>query len=118
MLGVHPLPDGRVMHANLSIGGVAVFLCDEFPEHGSLGPLSLGGSPVMLHLNVSDCDAVFARAVEAGCEVRMPLQDMFWGDRYGQVVDPYGHNWSISTTLREVSQEELGQAMAEMASTA
>src|SRR5688500_9868278 len=81
-LGVHALPDGRVMHAALSINGATFFLCDEFPEAESLGPLSIGGSPVQLHLHVPDCDAVFKRAIEAGCKVGMPLEDQFWGDRY------------------------------------
>ena len=102
-LGIHRLPDGRVMHAALSINGALFFLVDEFPEHGGLSPLGLGGSPVTLHLQVPDCDAVFGRAVDAGCEVRMPLEDMFWGDRYGMVADPYGHHWSVATTVRQVS---------------
>ena len=109
------LPDGRVLHAALNVNGAVFFLCDEFPEHGSLSPLGLGGSPVTLHLQVPDCDAVFQRAVEAGCEVRMPLQDMFWGDRYGMVADPFGHKWSVATTVRQVSPEELQQAMSGMA---
>ncbi len=107
-------PDGRVMHAALNVNGATVFLNDEFPEFGGHSPQSLGGSPVTLHLQVADCDAVFQRAVDAGCEVRMPLQDMFWGDRYGQVSDPYGHSWSIATTVRQVSPEELQQAIANM----
>jgi PhnB protein len=111
-LHVMPLPDGRLMHAALSINGATVFLTDEWPEHGSLSPLGLGGSPVTLHLQVPDCDAVFQRAVEAGCEVRMPLDNMFWGDRYGIVGDPYGHKWSIATTLRQMNPEEMQQAAA------
>jgi PhnB protein len=106
------LPDGRVMHAALSIEGAVFFLADEFPEHGGHSPQSLGGSPVTLHLQVPDCDAVFRRAVEAGCEAIMPPEDMFWGDRYGQVADPYGHKWSIGTTVRQVSPEEMRQAIS------
>lgn len=113
-IGVFPLPDGRVMHANINIGGASVFICDEFPEHGANGPQTLGGSSVTMHLNVPDCDAVFNRAVEAGCEVRMPMQDMFWGDRYGSLVDPYGHSWSIATNIRQVSPEEMQQALNSM----
>ena len=113
-LGVLQGSDNRVMHAALSVNGATVFLTDEFPEFGGHSPQSLGGSPVTLHLQVSDCDAVFQRAVDAGCEVQMPLQDMFWGDRYGQVADPYGHKWSIATTVRQVSPEELQQAIANM----
>lgn len=111
-LAEHHLPDGRLMHATLSIDGAQLFLVDEFPEQGGKSPASLGGTPVMLALNVPDCDAVFQRAVDAGCEVRMPLADMFWGDRWGLLADPYGHQWSVATTLRQVSPEELQQAMA------
>jgi len=103
-------PDGRLMHASLSISGAPVMLAEEFPDFGSLSPLSLGGSPVTLHLEVPDCDAVFARAVEAGCEVRMPLDDMFWGARYGIVGDPFGHKWAIATTKEQMSPEEVRRA--------
>jgi uncharacterized glyoxalase superfamily protein PhnB len=112
---VHKLPDGRVMHAHMNIDGATFFLVDEFPEHGGQTPQSLGGTPITLSLHVADADALFERAVAAGCQVRMPLQDMFWGDRYGLVVDPYGHLWSIATTLRQVSADELQAAMASMA---
>jgi len=112
-LQVMRLSDGRVMHAALKVNGATVFLAEEFPEHGGLSPQALGGTPVTLHLQVSDCDRVFQRAVDAGCEVRMPLQDMFWGDRYGIVIDPYGHQWSVATTIRELSMEEMQQAMLE-----
>lgn len=115
VLGVHNLPDGRVMHGALSINGAVFYLCDEFPEHGSRSPLSLGDTPINLHLQVQDCDAVFQRAVEAGCEVSMPLADMFWGDRYGIVSDPFGHKWSVATTVRQVSPEEMQQVMANFA---
>jgi uncharacterized glyoxalase superfamily protein PhnB len=110
------MPDGRVLHVPLSLRGNTIFLSDEFAEHGALSPLSLGGSPITLHLQVSDCDAVFQRAVEAGCQVRMLLQDMFWGDRYGLVADPFGHQWSIATTVRQVSPEEMHEAIAAMSS--
>jgi uncharacterized glyoxalase superfamily protein PhnB len=111
-LMVMAMPDGKLMHASLNIAGATVMLTDEWPEQGGLSPLSLGGSGVTLHLQVPDCDAVFQRAVEAGCEVRMPLADMFWGDRYGIVADPYGHSWSIATPVRQLSPEELQQAAA------
>ncbi|HEY3268463.1 MAG TPA: VOC family protein [Armatimonadota bacterium] len=109
---VRPLPDGRIIHAALNIGGAPFYLVDEFPEHGGKGPLTLGGSPVALTLRVADCDAVFNRAVEAGCTVTMPLADTFWGDRYGMVTDPFGHLWGIATTQRQVSEDEIHQAMA------
>ncbi len=105
-------PDGRVLHAALTMDGATFFLHDEFPEHGGHSPQALGGSPVVLHLQVADCDAVFERAVAAGCEVRMPLEEMFWGDRYGVIADPYGHNWSVATTVRQVTPEEMQQALA------
>ena len=111
-VALHRLPDGRVLHAALSIEGALFFLADEFPEHGGHSPLALGGSPVTLHLQVPDCDAVFGRAVAAGCEARMPPEDMFWGDRYGVLADPFGHQWSVATTLRQVSPEEMLQAVS------
>ena len=111
-VSVQRMPDGRVLHAALNVNGAVFFLMDEFPEHGGIGPQTLGGSPVTLHLQVPDCDAVFGRAVEAGCETVMPLQDMFWGDRYGLVADPFGHKWSIATPIRQVSPEEVRQALS------
>ena len=105
-------PDGGIMHAALTIGGAMFFLADECPEFGSRSPQALGGTPVTLHLHVNDCDAVFARAVEAGCTVRMPLADMFWGDRYGVLQDPYGHAWSVATTVREVTDDEMQRGAA------
>jgi len=116
-LGIHAMPDGKVIHAALRIGESAqVYLSDEFPEMGGVSPLGLGGSPVTLHLQVPDADAVFQRAIDAGCTVTMPLEDQFWGDRYGSFKDPYGHEWSVGTPIREVSPEEMQQAMAAMAS--
>ncbi|OIQ67229.1 glyoxalase-like domain protein [mine drainage metagenome] len=99
------------MHACVQIGDSLLFLVDEMPEHGALGPQALKGSPVTLHLQVEDADAAFARAVQAGASVAMPLADMFWGDRYGQVIDPFGHRWSIATHMREVSREEMVAAL-------
>lgn len=106
-------PDGRVMHAALKFGSSMIYLVDEFPEHGGQSPQSLGGSPVTLHLQVADCDAVFAHAVESGCEVAMPLDNMFWGDRWGVLTDPFGHKWSVATTIKEMSPEEMQKAMLE-----
>jgi PhnB protein len=107
-------PDGRVMHGSLELDGVTFYVVDEMPEHGVLSPLGLEGSPVSLYLRVPDCDALYARAVAAGCTVRMPLQDMFWGDRYGMVTDPYGHKWEIASTLRNVSNKELEEVVSAM----
>lgn len=105
-------PDGRLGHARIRIGDSLVMLVDQFPEWGSFGPRHLGGSPVVLHLLVPDVDAVYAQAVAAGATAVMPVSDMFWGDRYGMVEDPFGHRWSIATHVRDVPQEELEAAMA------
>ncbi|EFV13754.1 VOC family protein [Segniliparus rugosus] len=120
-LGVVATPDGKVMHAAVSINGARIFLNDDFPEfcEGKQStPLALGGSPVTIHLYVPDADAAFARAVEAGAEVAMPLEDQFWGDRYGVVKDPFGHQWSIAHHVREVSPEALAEAMETFGSSA
>ena len=108
-------PDGKkVLHAGLRIGDSAVMLADEFPDWGSVGPETLKGTPVVIHLYVEDADSVFDQAVQAGATVTMPLQDMFWGDRYGQLRDPFGHSWSVATHVRDVSIEEMEQAAKAM----
>ena len=106
--------DGKVMHAEVRIGDSVVMLVDESPEWGMLGPKTLKGSPVTIHLYVDDVDAVVEQAVQAGAKVTVPVEDMFWGDRYGKLEDPFGHQWSVATHLREVSPEELKQAMGQM----
>ena len=108
--GLVPAPDGKIMHAAVRIGGAPVMLVDEMPEWGSLGPKSLKGSPVTIHLYVDDVDAVVARAVEAGAKITMPVDDMFWGDRYGKIEDPFGHHWSIATHLRDMTPGEVAKA--------
>ncbi len=112
-LGRMPFPaaDGTVKlgHAEIQIGDSRVFLADEFPEYGSVGPQ--GSSPVVLHLYVTDADAAFAQAVAAGATVAMPLQDMFWGDRYGKLVDPFGHQWSIAEQLEVLTPEQMQERM-------
>jgi uncharacterized glyoxalase superfamily protein PhnB len=109
-----PGPNGKMMHASVRIGDSSLMLVDEMPEWGALGPKSLKGSPVTVHLYVTDADAVFATAVAAGAKVTMPLADMFWGDRYGQLEDPFGHKWSVATHIRDVSPEEAMEAMKNM----
>ena len=111
-----PGPQGRLMHAMIRIEGSAVMLVDEMPEWGALGPKSLKGSPVTIHLYVADVDAFVKRAVDAGAKVTMPVADMFWGDRYGKLEDPFGHHWSVATHLLDVTREEMQQAMQKMAS--
>jgi PhnB protein len=109
-----PGPQGRLMHAMIRIEGSAVMLVDEMPEWGALGPRSLKGSPVTIHLYVEDVDAVVRRAVDAGAKITMPAADMFWGDRYCKLEDPFGHHWSVATHLRDMTAEEMQQAMQKM----
>ena len=109
-----PGPDGKVMHAEVTIGDSILMLADEFPEWGAVGPLTVGGSSVTLHLYVEDCDASFKRAVDAGATSKMEPNDAFWGDRYGQVVDPFGHVWSLATHIKDLSIDEMNAAMAAM----
>lgn len=110
-------PDGKLMHAAMRFGDSMLLLMDEFPEWGARGPKLIGGTPVTIHMVVDDVDAVFARAVDAGARVVMPLADQFWGDRYGVIEDPYGHSWSLSTpSERQLSEEEIRANMRNMAS--
>ena len=110
-----PGPGGIVMHAQVKIGDSIVMLGEENPEMGGSSPQTIGGSPVNLLLYVKDVDASFARAEKAGCKVSMPLTDMFWGDRYGKLVDPFGHHWSLATHKEDVAPEEMAKRMAAMA---
>jgi PhnB protein len=112
-----PGPDGKLMHAMIRIGDSAVMLVDEMPDCGVLAPNSLKGSPVTIHLYVEDADALVERAVKAGARVTMPVADQFWGDRYGQLEDPFGHHWSVGTHVRDVSMEDMQQAMRQMSPT-
>ena len=111
-----PGSDGKLMHASIRIGDSVIMLNEETPEWNALGPKALKGSPVTIHLYVEDADAVFDQAVHAGAKVTMPLDDMFWGDRYGKLEDPFGHQWSIGTHVRDVTPEEMKKGMAEMSS--
>jgi uncharacterized glyoxalase superfamily protein PhnB len=106
-LGRHGMPDGTIMHALLRIGTSMLMLNDEFPAMGSKGPTSIGGSPVTLNLYVQDVDKAFERAVKAGATVKMPVADMFWGDRYGMLADPFGHLWSIATHKQDLTPEQI-----------
>ena len=116
-LGRVPGPDGKKLyHAALRINGSLVMLNDDFPEMSggkSLTPTALGGSPVTIHLTVTDVDAKFQKAVDAGATVLMPLEDAFWGDRYGELVDPFGHRWSMGQPVREVSDAEIAEAVSQ-----
>ena len=109
-----PVPDGRLMSVELRFGDSTVMLADEFPEMGIVSPQTLGGTYMALHLMVDDVDGVWQRALEAGAEVFHPLQDSFWGERHGQIIDPFGHRWGLAQHLRDVSHEELVRAAQEM----
>jgi PhnB protein len=107
-----PAPDGqRVMHAELKIGGSVVMLADEFPEHGGgRGPDIVGSTTVSIHLRVPNADKAFAQAVEAGASVIMPLADAFWGDRFGKLRDPFGHEWSVAHQVRQLTPAQIAEA--------
>ena len=103
-----PGPDGKsIMHAELKIGDSIFFLGDEFPDTGCRSPESLGGTAASLHIYVTDVDAAFKRAVAAGAQVRMPVADMFWGDRYGRVADPFGHEWGLGTHKEDLTPAQI-----------
>ncbi|MDT5298732.1 MAG: PhnB protein [Mycobacterium sp.] len=111
-----PHPDGRLVHAALDINGSMVMLNDDFPEYSdgkSSTPKALGGTPVTIHLQVVDVESAFQRAVDAGATVIAPLEDQFWGDRYGVIRDPFGHHWSLGQPVRTVSPEEIAAAMSQ-----
>ncbi len=112
-LGRAPASDGKLMHALIRIGDSPVMLVDEFPEMGNASPKSLAGTPVTMHVYVEDVDSAFERAITAGAQVIMPVADMFWGDRYGVLKDPFGHRWSIATHIRDVTDEEIAAAAAQ-----
>lgn len=106
-------PEGKVLHAELKIGDSMIMLCAENPEWGVASPLTVGNTSVTLSLYVENADTVFEKAVSAGATVKMPLGDMFWGDRYGQVTDPSGHNWAICTHIKDMTDEEIKKASEE-----
>ncbi|HKJ54061.1 MAG TPA: VOC family protein [Gammaproteobacteria bacterium] len=111
-----PGKDGKLMHACIRINDSSVMLVDEFPQQGSRSPKSLQGTPVSIHLIVDDVDAWMERAAGAGAAVVMPAADMFWGDRFGILEDPFGHRWSISTPQRQLTTDELHAAAADAVS--
>lgn len=118
-LGRHTTPDGKIMHALLKIGDSHLMLADEFPGPGCLkSAQALGGSPVVINIYVPDVDAVWKRATDAGAQVAFPLSDQFWGDRYGQVTDPFGIRWALATHVEDVSpaqvEERAKAAFAQM----
>jgi PhnB protein len=114
VLNVSHTPDGKVLHATLKIGDSVIMMNDEFPEMGG-SPAPRGEAPgITLHIYVDNVDSLFAQAVGAGASVKMPLQDQFWGDRYGIVIDPYGFKWSLGKHVKDVSPEEMKKAQDDM----
>lgn len=110
----HPGPDRKsIMHAELRIGDSTLMISDEYPAMGVCSPLSVGGTSVTLHLYVDDVDEAFDRAVRAGAQITMPLANTYWGDRYGQISDPFGHQWSLATRKLNLTAEEIVQGARE-----
>jgi PhnB protein len=106
--------NGKIVHAAMKVAGSTVMLADEAPDWGALSPRTLKGSPVTIHVYVEDVDAFAKRAAAAGAKITMPPENMFWGDRYGKLEDPFGHQWSIATHVRDVSPQEIAAAMKNM----
>ena len=104
-------PDGRLMHGSMCVNGAAFMLMDEFLEHNAKSPKSLGGTPVGIHLWVDDVDEAFDRAIAAGSTPIMKPADIFWGDRYSVVEDPFGHHWSFAKHLKDMSPDDIKSAM-------
>jgi PhnB protein len=109
-----PVPDGRFMQIELRFGDSTVMIADEFPEMGVVSPLTVGGLYSALSIHTADVEALWERAVQAGAEIVQPLQDMFWGDRHGEIIDPFGHKWALDQHVRDVPAEEVRAAAAEM----
>jgi len=109
-----PGPDGSVMHAEIRIGNSVIMLGEANPQRNALGPKALKGSPVSIMLYVEDSAAVAAQAEKAGAKITMPVADMFWGDRYGTLEDPFGHKWGVATHIRDVTEAEMAEAMRKM----
>jgi PhnB protein len=105
-------PNGALIHASVRIGDSMLMIADECPPMGAFSPQKLGGTPVTIHLSVSDVDACYARAVAAGATAKMPITEMFWGARYGVLQDPFGHSWSIATQVKNLSADEIRAGLA------
>lgn len=103
------LPDGRVLFIEVAVGPGRLLISEETPSLNALAPPSIGGSPVLLLLEVDDVDQLAERAIAAGAEVEMPIREMFWGERYGVVRDPFGHRWALSTAREELTPDEIAQ---------
>jgi PhnB protein len=108
------MPDGRLGHAEIQLGDSMIMLADEFPEYGGKAPETLGGSPVSIHLYVEDVDAFFKKALAAGAKELKPVMDQFYGDRSGQLEDPFGHLWWVATHKEDIAPEEMQKRVAAM----
>ncbi|HEV2117812.1 MAG TPA: VOC family protein [Terriglobales bacterium] len=106
-LGRSLTPNGKIMHAAIRIGDSLIMMNDEFPNMGSPSGETLGGTNITLHIQTEDVDGLFDRAVKAGAKATMPVADQFWGDRYGQVVDPFGQRWSLATRVEQLTPAEM-----------
>jgi PhnB protein len=106
-------PDGKVGHAELNVGDSVIMLADEHPEMNAVGPKTVGGTPVSIHVYVEDSDRVFERAIEAGAKSLAPMEDKFYGDRSGSFEDPFGHHWNVATHVEDVPQEEMAKRAEE-----
>ncbi|WP_175407585.1 VOC family protein [Streptomyces sp. TRM64462] len=111
-----PTPDGKLGHAELQIGNSVLMLADEFPEMGAVGPKKVGGSPLSIMVYVEDVDAAVERAVSLGAKVLQPVENKFYGDRSGQIEDPYGHRWDVSTHVEDIPPDEMARRAEEMMS--
>ena len=107
-----PLPGGKVMSVELELGDSLVHVGSEFPAYGIVSPATIGGTATVLQIDVDDADALWARAIAAGATERHPIADQFWGERHGQLVDPFGHRWNLAHRLREVPHDEIVAAAA------
>jgi len=114
VVNVVKMQDGKVLNAQLRIGNSMLMLNDEWPDWGAIGPKKIGNTAVTMHLYVNDVDSAWQRAVDAGFEVSMPLDNAPWGDRYGSLKDPFGHSWSLATHIEDVSDEELMERFKNM----
>jgi PhnB protein len=109
-----PVPGGKFMQIELRFGESTVMIADEFPEMGAISPLALGGTYGALTITTDDVDALWKRAIDAGAEVFHPLEDAFWGDRHGQIIDPFGHRWGLAQHVHDVAPEEIARRAAEL----
>ncbi|MCA9811987.1 MAG: VOC family protein [Nitrosarchaeum sp.] len=111
-----PTPDGKTMHAMIQIGNSFVMMSDEFPQMGACAPTTVGGTSTTIHLYVDDADKTYNQAIQAGAIPTMPLMDAFWGDRYGSLIDPFGHSWAVATHKKDISLEDMYKAATEFMS--